>query len=338
MGGRTRVRGGGHSDARNELAPAQQHAVNVRHGRGERIPLGVREWAAAQSFGAANLIASGLVTHLRNEAPIAVFDSGLGGLTVVARIMERLPREDVIYVGDTARVPYGTRSAQTVLNYAHACASVLREQRAKFLIVACNTVSAVALDPLRRELLYPVIGAIEPGVTAALAASEAGSGARIGVLATPATMRSGAYPKAFLAINPHAQIHVQPAPLLVPLVDEGWLSGEVPRLAVREYLKPLVERGIDALLLGCTHYPLLGSTVVEELAALSGRQVPVIDSATAVVDEVHALIESKQLGTERDYPGKTRIIVTDIAEDFDDQAARFMGRPLGDIPVTSVDL
>jgi glutamate racemase len=278
------------------------------------------------------------VTHLRNEAPIAVFDSGLGGLTVVARIMERLPREDVVYVGDTARVPYGTRSAQTVLNYAHACASVLREQRAKFLVVACNTVSSVALDPLRRELLYPVIGAIEPGVAAALAASEAGAGARIGVLATKATMRSGAYPRAFLAINPHAQIYVEPAPLLVPLVDEGWLTGEVPRQAVREYLKPLVAQGIEALLLGCTHYPLLGPLIVDELAAMSGRQVPVIDNADAIADEVQVMIESKQLGTERDYPGKTRIIVTDVAEDFEEQAERFMGRDLGDIPVTAVDL
>ncbi|HET6332792.1 MAG TPA: glutamate racemase [Polyangiales bacterium] len=278
------------------------------------------------------------MTHLRNEAPIAVFDSGLGGLTVVAALTELLPREDVVYVGDTARVPYGTRSAQTVLNYAHACARLLREQRAKLLVVACNTVSAVALDPLRRELLYPVLGAIEPGAAAAVAASEAGIDARIGVLATPATMRSGAYPKAFAALGSHAHVFVQPAPLLVPLVEEGWLSGDVPRLAVREYLKPLVERDVNALLLGCTHYPLLGAIVMEEFEALSGRQVPVIDSAHAIANEVKALLESQQLGTDRDYPGRVRIIVTDQADEFESMATRFLGRPLGDISVTAVDL
>jgi glutamate racemase len=279
------------------------------------------------------------VTHLRNEAPIAVFDSGLGGLTVVSALTELLPREDVVYFGDTARVPYGTRSAQTVLNYAHACASVLREQRAKLLVVACNTVSALALDALARELLYPVLGAIEPGAVAALAASEGGQGgARIGVLATPATMRSGAYPKAFLAIDPHAHVFVHPAPLLVPLVEEGWLQGDVPRLAVREYLKPLAEKNLDALLLGCTHYPLLGAIVAEELAALTGKHIPIIDSAHAIANEIRAQIESKAIGTERDYTGKIRIIVTDKSDEFDSMATRFLGHPLGEIPVTAVDL
>jgi glutamate racemase len=278
------------------------------------------------------------VTHLRNEAPIAVFDSGLGGLTVAATLIERLPREDVVYVGDTARVPYGTRSAQTVMNYAHACARVLREQRAKLLVVACNTVSAVALEPLRRELLYPVLGAIEPGVTAALAASEAGSDARIGVLATRATMRSGAYPRAFHAVNPRAHVFVQPASLLVSLVEEGWVEGEIPRLAVREYLAPLVEQNVNAVLLGCTHYPLLRGIVESELAAMSGRLVPVIDSAHAIADEIKGEIELKQLGTEREYTGAVRIIVTDKADDFDTMAARFLGRPLGPIPVTTVDI
>lgn len=252
--------------------------------------------------------------------------------------MERLPREDIVYVGDTARVPYGTRSAQTVMNYAHACARVLREQRAKFLVVACNTVSAVALDPLSRELLYPVLGAIEPGVTAALAASEGGADARIGVLATVATMRSGAYPRAAHAINPRAQVFVQPAPLLVPLVEEGWLQGEIPRLAVREYLAPLVEHEVNAVLLGCTHYPLLRGIVESELAAMSGKPVPVIDSAHAIADEVTALIESKQLGTERDYTGVVRIIVTDKADSFQTMAERFLGRALGAISVTAVDI
>lgn len=264
-----------------------------------------------------------------------VFDSGLGGLTAVAALRERLPLEDLVYFGDTARVPYGTRSTQTVLNYAHACAGILREQRAKFLVVACNTVSALALDPLQRELLYPVIGVIAPGAAAALAVAPR---ARVGVLATPATVRSDAYRKAFAAINPDAQVFIQTAPLLVPLVEEGWLDGDVPRLAVRKYLEPLVQKDIDVLLLGCTHYPLLGPILSEELAALSGRQMPVIDSAHAVADEVAELIESKHLGTERDYPGVMRIIVTDKAEDFSEMAQRFWGSELGGTPITTVDL
>ncbi len=203
------------------------------------------------------------------------------------------------------------------------------------LVVACNTVSAVALDSLSHELFYPVHGVIMPGLRAAHAVSET---RRIGVLSTPGTARSGAYPRALALIDPTADVFVQSAPLLVPLIEEGWLSGEVPRLAVRKYLEPLVQQGIDSLLLGCTHYPLLGELLQQELAALSGKQIPVIDSAHAIADEVAAYIDEKKYATERDDAGKLRIVVTDKAEDFDEMAARFLGRPLAGIPVIAVDL
>ncbi|HKP55589.1 MAG TPA: glutamate racemase [Polyangiales bacterium] len=275
------------------------------------------------------------MTNLRNEAPIGVFDSGLGGLTVVRALAERLPREDLVYLGDTARTPYGTRSPQTVMNYAHACARVLREQRAKLLVIACNTVSALALDSLAGELFLPVLGVVVPGVRAALERSPRG---RVGVLATQGTVRSGAYPRAFAKLRPGAQAFVESAPLLVPLVEDGWLYGDVPRLAVRKYLEPLVAHDIDALLLGCTHYPLLAPLLRAELAALSSKDIPLIDSAHAIADEVAELIDSKHLGTERDDPGKLRIVVTDQGEDFDQTAERFLGRSLNGIPVSAIDL
>jgi glutamate racemase len=275
------------------------------------------------------------MTNLRNEAPIGVFDSGLGGLTVARALSERLPHEDLVYLGDTARTPYGTRSPQTVMNYAHACARVLREQRAKLLVIACNTVSALALDSLAGELFLPVLGVVIPGARAALAQSPRG---RVGVLASQGTVRSGAYPREIAKLQPGAQVFVEAAPLLVPLVEEGWLTGDVPRLALRKYLAPLVAHDIDALLLGCTHYPLLEPVLRAELAALSGKDIPLIDSAHAIADEVAEMIESKHLATERDDPGKLRIVVTDQGEDFDQAAERFLGRSLHGIAVNAIDL
>jgi glutamate racemase len=271
---------------------------------------------------------------LRNEGPIGVYDSGLGGLTVLRAVADRFPREDLVYLGDNARVPYGTRSPQTVVNYARACASVLRGHHIKALVVACNTVSALALQVLDAELFFPVLGVIAPGVREALLVSDR---KRIGVLATSATARSGAYERALAALDPQAQAFVRPAPLLVPLVDEGWLDGELPRMAVRKYLAPLVEHDIDALVLGCTHYPLLAAMISSELAALSGKSVPVLDSAQPAVDDLVQLMETRQLATERDDPGKVRIILTDMPYDFA-IASRFMGQDVTKLNVTAVDL
>ncbi len=271
----------------------------------------------------------------RNDAPIGVFDSGLGGLTVLRAIAEQLPHEDLVYLGDSARVPYGTRSAQTVVNYARACVRKLREQQIKLLVVACNTVSAVALDLLRAELEFPVLGVIVPGAKAGVRASRSG---RLGVLATPGTVLSGAYPRAAIAAKPDVQVFTQPAPLLVPLVEEGWLDGDVPRLAVRKYLGPLVEHDIDALVLGCTHYPLLAPLIASELADLHGSPVPVIDSAHAVASDLTDVLRTDELTALRSERGSLRIFVTDMPKQFTEVASRFLGQNVESLDVTAIDL
>jgi glutamate racemase len=271
----------------------------------------------------------------RNDAPIGVFDSGLGGMTVLRAVAERLPHEDLVYLGDSARVPYGTRSAQTVVNYARACARKLREQQIKLLVVACNTVSAVALDILSAELDFPVLGVIAPGARAGVRASRSG---RLGVLCTPGTVLSGAYPRAVAAVNPDVNVFVEAAPLLVPLVEEGWLEGDVPRLAVRKYLGALVQHDIDALVLGCTHYPLLASVIATELADLHGSQVPVVDSAHALSAELADVLERQQLSAFAGKQGKLRIFVTDMPNKFSDVASRFLGQDVATLDVTAIDL
>jgi glutamate racemase len=271
----------------------------------------------------------------RNDAPIGVFDSGLGGLTVLRAVAERLPHEDLVYLGDSARVPYGTRSAQTVVNYARACARKLREQQIKLLVVACNTVSAVALDILSAELDFPVLGVIGPGARAGVRASRSG---RLGVLCTPGTVLSGAYPRAVAAVSAEVKVFVEAAPLLVPLVEEGWLEGDVPRLAVRKYLSGLVEHDIDALVLGCTHYPLLASVIETEVADLHGGHVPVVDSAHALASELADVLERQQLSASPGKPGKLRVFVTDMPNKFSEVASRFLGQDVAKLDVTAIDL
>ncbi|MET0389895.1 MAG: glutamate racemase [Polyangiales bacterium] len=264
-----------------------------------------------------------------------MFDSGLGGLTVVRAINERLPAESIVYLGDTARVPYGTRSPQTVQQYARACAARLSTHEIKFLVVACNTVSAVALDMLRAELPVPVLGVITPGARAGAAAS---GGKRLGVIATAGTVNSGAYPRAVAEVDPAVSVCMEPAPLLVPLVEEGWLEGEVPLLVVRKYLAPLVAQHIDALVLGCTHYPLLKQVIAEELAAQSGKVLPVVDSAHATADELAELLVRD--GLARTGPGEAslRMLVTDTPRRFSEVASRFLGRPIDGLDLSAIDL
>lgn len=270
------------------------------------------------------------------RAPIGVFDSGLGGLTVARAIAEALPGEDLVYLGDTARVPYGTRSAETVIRYARGCAKrLLEHDRVKLLVVACNTVSAVALDMLRVELDVPVIGVIGPGARAGVQASRTG---RIGVIATAGTVASGAYVRAVAAASSRGDVFAQPAPLLVPLVEEGWIDGEVPRLAVRRYLEPLVGAQIDALVLGCTHYPLLGAVIRAELTEMAGAPVPVVDSAKATAEELAAFLGERQVGQARESGGALRLLVTDLPGRFGEVASRFLGRDVEGLSVEQVDL
>lgn len=273
---------------------------------------------------------------MNRDAAIGVFDSGLGGLTVARAITEALPHEKLVYLGDTARVPYGTRSAETVIRYARSCARKLCEYDIKLLVVACNTVSAVALDMLRVELDMPVLGVIGPGARAGARATKNG---RIGVIATAGTVRSGAYERAVATADSRAEVFAQPAPLLVPLVEEGWLEGDVPTLAARRYLEKLVASEIDTLVLGCTHYPLLRDIIVTELHALAGTPVPVVDSAHATADELSTLLTDRALATRLvGEGGINRLLVTDMPAQFGESAARFLGRPVVDLNVEQVDL
>ena len=248
---------------------------------------------------------------------IAIFDSGVGGLTVQRAILEAAPGLDTVYLGDTARVPYGTKSADVVTRYSLNNARFLMRQGIDLLVVACNTASAVALPALRAALDVPVLGVVEPGARAAARASRSG---RIGVIGTQSAMSSGAYPRALAELRPDARVTTCACPLFVPLAEEGWTDpqDEVVRLVARRYLAPLREAGVDVLVLGCTHYPLLKGAIAAEMPG-----VALVDSAEAIAAEVR----------ER-FPGSSgpggvhRFFVTDTPERFLAVAGRFLGRPV----------
>lgn len=272
------------------------------------------------------------------SSPLGVFDSGLGGLTVVRALRAACPSEDIVYLGDTARVPYGTRSAETIIRYAIGCARVLTARGVKAIIVACNTVSAVALDMLRVELDLPVLGVILPGARAAVEAAEgrtvrteSRSGTVIGVLGTTGTIASGAYPRAIAAISTRVSVLGQAAPLFVPLAEEGWTDGEVPRLVARRYLEPVIAAGARCLVLGCTHYPLLREAIEGEAEALAREPVAIVDSAHATAEEVRGFLEERGLAASRAERGSLELLVTDLPKSFASVAERFLGEPAGGV-------
>lgn len=268
------------------------------------------------------------------DAPLGVFDSGLGGLTVVRALREVLPHEHIVYLGDTARVPYGTRAPSTVVRYALGCANWLVAREVKAIVIACNTVSAVAPDRLRAELDLPVLSVIEPGARAAVAATKTG---RVGVLATAATTASGAYARAVATMSTRCEVFAQAAPLLVPLAEEGWTEGEVPRLAVRRYLEPLARAKVDVVVLGCTHYPLLRGVIEAEVADMLGPDAKVVDSAHAVAHDVHAFLGSRSMLREPagDKP-LLHLAVTDMPKSFGEIATRFLGGAVDDVEQTDL--
>lgn len=272
------------------------------------------------------------------DAPLGVFDSGLGGLTVAAALRRALPRERLIYLGDTARVPYGSRSAETVVRYARGCAKLLLDRGVKALVIACNTVSAVAVEVLRAELDLPVLGVIEPGARAAVTSLGRGAGP-VGVLCTLGTVASGAYPRAVSQLSTRLEVVTQAAPLLVPLVEEGWLTGEVPRLAVRRYLEPLVAANVSVIVLGCTHYPVLKQVITDVAAEMSGRAIPVVDSAQATAAAVQGWIDDERIApavTQPSAGNELELLVTDLPKSFAAIAEQMLG---GSAPhVTQVDL
>lgn len=253
------------------------------------------------------------------DAAIGIFDSGLGGLTVAAAIAAALPGEDLVYLGDTARVPYGTRSPATVVRYARNNVAFLRERGVKLVVVACNTVSAHALGGLADGGDTPLIGVIRPGARAALAASRGGP---IAVLGTPATVRSRAYEHAVHEIDPDREVRAVACPLFVPLVEEGWTDHPVTTAVAREYLAPLAGTGVDTIILGCTHYPLLRATLEAVVAEQLGPGVAIVDSATAVAAEVARFLDAAGVRSAATR-GERRFFVTDAPDRVEEVAARF---------------
>lgn len=284
-----------------------------------------------------------LPRSLRPEQPIGVFDSGLGGLTVVSAIRAHCPKEDIVYLGDNARVPYGTRSPDTVKKYAVTCAKELASRGVKAIVVACNTVSSVALEVLRSELDLPVSGVIVPG---ARAATRAAGEAPIGVLATPGTIASGAYTRAVAGLSSRTEVIGRAAPLLVSLAEEGWLTGEVPQLVVRRYVEPFFgpDRGlglprdahVGCVVLGCTHFPLFHELIERELLNLGGRGIPVVDSAQQTAKDVRDFLNARSLSTPNARDGWLKVLVTDMPKSFEEVAGRFLGDGVGQ--VEQVDL
>ncbi len=255
-----------------------------------------------------------------SDAPIGVFDSGLGGLTVVRELIRQLPNESIIYFGDTARVPYGPKSADTIIRYSQDIARFLEAQRVKAIVVACNTATAHALPTLRAQLDMPVIGVIEPGARAAVKASR---GRRIGVIGTRGTIRSRAYDKAISALAPDATVTTAACPLFVPLIEEGWLDGEPTRIIARGYLEPFTDGRIDTLVLGCTHYPLLKTVIGETI----GREVRLIDSAQETAAETARVLREKDLEATGGN-ARYRFAASDDPEQFLAVGQRFLGAPL----------
>jgi len=256
--------------------------------------------------------------------PIGVFDSGVGGLTVVRALRAVLPGEDIIYLGDTARVPYGSKSPRTVERYSLTCQRFLLERGVKLVLIACNTVSATALPALAAASPVAVIGAVEPGAARALAATR---NDHIGVIGTLATVRSGAYVEAIARHDTGATVTASACPLLVPLAEEGWTDDDVARLVARRYLAPLFARDpeIDTLVLGCTHYPLLRDVLTQAACELTGRTIAVVDSATAMAEAAKEALGSGE--NRRSEAGRLDCFATDTSR-LDELAPRFLGEPL----------
>ncbi len=248
---------------------------------------------------------------------IGIFDSGVGGLTVMAALRRRLPGERIVYLGDTARLPYGTKSPATVRRYTKRNVDFLLRHGVKGVVVACNTASALALDTLKVEV--PIWGVVEPGAEVAAAISSG----RVGVLATRATVLSDAYSKALKRIRPELVVESQACPLFVPLVEEGWYDDPVTEAVARRYLETLVAKQVDTLVLGCTHYPLL----VDLLRRVAGPDVHLVDSAEAVAGRVAEDLPRLGLAAAPGGPGEHKIFVTDDGQRFRDLAANIVGGP-----------
>ncbi|MGB9772826.1 MAG: glutamate racemase [Bacteroidota bacterium] len=284
----------------------------------------MNEYIIINSWSKANCQSSGLPginMEVEPSQPIGVFDSGIGGLTVVRALMQRLPHENIVYFGDTARVPYGPKSAQTVREYAAQDTDFLISKNVKLIVVACNTVSSVALDIVQKHAKVPVIGVIEPG---AKGAASATTKKRVGVIGTTGTILSKAYVHSLRQIDPSISVFAQPCPLFVPLIEEGWLNHKATELIAKEYLFPLSLEKIDTLILGCTHYPLLSETI----SKVFHNTVRLIDPGEETAKEVERVLDKLHLRNPSTARPNLQFFVSDIPHKFTEIGERFLGHKL----------
>ncbi|MBF0571801.1 MAG: glutamate racemase [Candidatus Omnitrophica bacterium] len=253
-----------------------------------------------------------------SEDPIGVFDSGLGGLTVVKELNHHLPNERIVYFGDTARVPYGTKSGETIIRYSREIVRVLLKHKVKMVVVACNTASSLALDVLKKEFDLPILGVIEPGARKAAAVTRNN---KIGIIATSSTVKSGKYARKIVQLNKNIVVFSQPCPLFVPLVEEGWFDHAITYQVAGHYLRDIKKKKIDTLILGCTHYPLLKGV----LHNVMGTQVQLVDSAQEVALQVKEVLTKRRLLRTRLGPCQHLYIVSDEPQQFKRLAMRFLG-------------
>ncbi len=253
------------------------------------------------------------------DRPIGVFDSGIGGLTVVKEIIKCLPGEDIVYFGDTARVPYGTKSPQTVIKFSIENALFLLRFKVKLIVVACNTSSSYSIPILKRDFKVPIMGVINPGAQVAAKITNNG---RIGVIGTAATVQSNAYEKEIKTINPGLKVFSAPCPLFVSLVEEGWLDDKVTYQIAEKYLKPLKDKNIDTLILGCTHYPLLKAVI----KYIMGRKVILVDSAKQVACHVKEVLAWENMLSQDKRKARYTYYVSDESKKFAETAGRFLGQ------------
>ncbi len=256
--------------------------------------------------------------------PIGIFDSGIGGLTVVKEIRKKLPCENIIYLGDTARVPYGTKSSETVISYSRSNAQFLTSQGIKLLVVACNTASAFALESLRSGLNIPVLGVLEPGAAKAVSTTKS---SLVGVIGTPSTIKSGAYTNAINSIDPNIKVYSKPCPLFVPLAEEGWTDDPVSEQIAARYLEPIIKENIDTLILGCTHYPLLKNLIQR----VAGDIITLIDSAEQVSLQIERTLSELNMENKDNHYSSKEFYLTDVSDTFISIAGNFLGEKIKDI-------
>lgn len=268
----------------------------------------------------------------RHMLSIGMFDSGLGGLTVMQQVLRLLPNERIVYFGDTARVPYGGKGGDTIIRYSIENTIFLMEQNIKMLVIPCNTATAYALDRLRQIFNIPIIGVIEPGAEKVTKMTKNG---RIAVIGTKASISSGVFQREIKRYLPEAHIEAVACPLFVPLVEERFVSHPSAKLIVKEYLAPLKDKGVDTLLLGCTHYPLMHQLIAEEV----GDQVTIVDSAVSCAEKVKAfLLESKMEAEPSTIPPQHQFYVSDDPEKFRLSGGEFLGMPLDNVKANSLYL